>query len=233
MTLAELTVMFVIMAVVIMATLGISKTKTDKIKAYQYYAAFTNLKQAVGEVFADGYRETPESPIEKQLTPYGHTGENTGICDRLAEVFNTIGKVDCTISGGDNFSDENVNFTLTNGERFFNIGKDIDGEAFRLYIDIDGKKGKSVLDEDVMEFRIYRNGTVLPGETSIGGNNKNYLSASIKEINTNTWDQKDIPYLKAVCNAGEMPESYCTPLGIPLKENCTSPNVCQVYINKP
>ncbi len=233
MTLAELTVMFVIMAVVITATLTISKTKTDKIKAYQYYAAFTNLKQAVGEVFADGYQETPESTIEKRLTKNGHTGEKTGLCDRLSEIFNTIGTVDCERTTESDFNDENANFTLTNGNRFFNLGKDMEGDSFKCFIDINGKKGNSVLDEDVMAFKIYQNGLVLPSEESIGGNNSSYLSASVKEITNNKWVAKGLSYLEAICNAGEMSESYCIPTGYELKEDCGAPNICQVFINKP
>lgn len=233
MTLAEIAVMFAIIAVIILATLGISKSKTDKIKSYQYYAAFTNLKHAVGEVFADGYLNTSTGLLEKTLPPDGHNGTDTGLCDKFIKIFNTVGTNDCTLTTTTNFDDAHVNFTLTNGTRFFNAGSNAVSNIFTYYIDINGKKGNGVLDDDVMEFKIYRNGMVLPATTSIGGMNPRYLSASVKEVTANTWVAKGIPYLEAICMAGEMSSAYCAPLGYSLNASCSSPNSCQTYINKP
>lgn len=225
-TLMEVVVMFAIIAVIIMATLGISKARTEKIKAYQYYKAFTNLKHAVGEVFADGYING--TVLEKTLPPDGHNVSGKGLCDRLINTFNVIGTTDCNLTTSSDFDVAHTNFTLTNGMRFFNLGSNATANIFTCYIDINGIKGDGILDEDVMEFKIYRTGMVLPSITSLGGNDISYLSASVKD-NNGAWLEKGITYNKAVCISGQMP--YCIP-PVSIHEHCVSAP-CEIVINSP
>lgn len=93
-----------------------------------YYSAFTNLKKATATMIQDGCNSTDTSvcPTPKVLPKVAHNAEGTGFCDRLAEIFNTVGTVSCTLTTHDNgtFDDTTKNLTTTNGMRFYNLGSD-------------------------------------------------------------------------------------------------------------
>lgn len=138
-TLAELGIVFLIISIVVIATIKISGSKKDYEKEAMYYSTYTNLKAAVAEMLSQGCNSsnTTTCPTQKALPNVAHTATNAngtnsdgsvgdGFCDRLANNFNTIGTVDCTIKtlNGGTFNKAAANFITTNSLRFFNFGSD-------------------------------------------------------------------------------------------------------------
>lgn len=195
---------------------------------------------------------------EKARCIKDYVENTTGVlCNELSNLLNTVGTVDCskTITGAPGtFTSANANFTTTNGMRFFNFGSTPAGTSdplvklFTVYIDIDGPKRNSVLNEDVMKFNLYTNGVVLPDYDSIGANDPNYLSASVKywETATNKYEEllTSVSYREAYCKAKLVPSittTYCnvSPPSYPTKTYAADPKCpnnnyeCKVTINQP
>lgn len=263
-TLAEMAVVFMILGLIATATFKITKSNsTYYLNKFMYYAAFNNLQKGVEELVAVGCStaDLNATPSPYCTTPYslpviGHNGTSRGLCDRLAEEeFNTIGSVACnqaaSLDDNTDFKTTTPNFTTTNGMRFFNFGSTPAGTSdplvklFTVYIDIDGPKRNSVLNEDVMKFNVYTNGVVLPDYDSIGANDPNYLSASVKywETATNKYEEllTSVSYREAYCKAKLVPSistTYCTaPSSYPTytaDPKCPNNNYeCKVTINQP
>lgn len=222
-TLSEVMVVFVIVAVVASATFAITKSQLNYATKYQYYSAFVNLKQAVGELIANG------TAGAKTLPATGAT-----FCSNLIAIMNTVGTPACGTNVTSGFTDLNANFITTNGMRYYNFGTDPVASVYTVYVDINGASGKSDTN-DVITFTINRNGTVLPDPASKGATDKNYLSASVRYWNATdyawTENRKEYTYQEAVCKAGEVTGAYCG--AIAQDANCTVANPCEVIINKP
>lgn len=272
-TLAELAIVFMILALIAAVTYKVTQQRSDYyLNRFMYYSAFTNLQKGIEELVAVGCTDapTPTDDMSKgyckitkySLPIYGHnTDDSRALCDRLAEEeFNTIGSVTCSqvgnLSDSTDFATATPNFTTTNGMKFFNLGSspadtsDANIKLFTVYVDIDGKKRNSKLNEDIMKFNIYTNGVVLPDYDSIGANDPNYLSTAIKYWDSTTskyaWLLTSIPYREAICKANLRPAisspSYCTaaPPSYPSKTYATadpkcpdSGNTCSVVVSQP
>lgn len=192
--------------------------------------------------------------IKKTLPDKGYAADGTGLCNRVTNMMNTIGTLHCSddvqYTNGSNFATATPTFVASNGIAYYNFGRDpvLDNvnhdpavEYFNVYVDIDGThRGKSQLNVDVMNFRLMRNGKVLPAPDSIGGNSTDYLSTSVsyetfaagRVVN---WLAKGIPYRQAACISGEVTDpTYCIypPGSVKDAAHCVS-NVCEVVINKP
>lgn len=232
-TLAEVVVVFTIIAVVVVARMGIVKSRYAYATRYQYYSAYMNLKQMVGNLMADGYTTTSAPTTYIKGVPnvwnrdVSDATHSVGMCQRLLKFVNTIPFVnpsgntvldDCTASVSSattDFSSTSVspNFVTTNGMRYY-ISNDSLVPPYSIYIDINGLKGDGVKNKDVMAFTVTSDGIVRPDAASLGATNTNYLSASYRywdNVNNKYVTPKDgngipkvgLSYQQAVCEAGD------------------------------
>ena len=279
-TLAELMVVFAIIAVVATATIGIYKTQLNIARRYQYYAAFTTLKKAIGNIVADGSIQNSAAAapldlvIEKLLPALAnsdttaaklysdgtHKSTNNGLCQRMVDVLNTVGPVDCSLIKFMNpFLATEANMTLTNGMRYFNLGSNPIGSGASAYyyviVDMNGAAGAGLLpqmakrytdnDIDVLPFKVYRTGQVLPMlDTGNLVPYTSYMSASVSYVDDSGVTQwisalRSTPYLTAACGAGQA--TGVSDCGALQKDvNCCTQSICiggerqcSVTINKP
>lgn len=234
-SLAEIMIAMLILSIITAATIGVVKMQNTTISKFMTYAAFTNLKQGVGQLIAEGCSATDISSayctIAKQLPVKGHsTAGARSLCDRLLDAFNTVGTATngcnaATTSA--NFSNTYLNFTTTNGQRFFNLGPDPTAGQYTVYIDIDGTRRSGVLDTDVVSFAVYSDGTVYP--LGIAATSTDYLSASVKTGTTIV--DFGVSYKEALCEA----TGAYLPLGCGAYSQaaaCTG-GICEVILNKP
>lgn len=158
---------------------------------------------------------------------------NRGFCDRFViEEMNVTGAIHCDRAITDEtgqFDDSHLNFTTTNGMRFFNFGAPLSGPAptatastgyYTVYIDIDGPKRNGSLtesdtgkkDADVIKFYVAIDSStvnrpiqVIPDPDSIAANDTDYLTASVKYLNAAgtayTYVLTGVDYRTAVCGA--------------------------------
>lgn len=199
--------------------------------------------------------EEPVAPVDPG--PATGTPEpilpSTGLslCNRFTTTLNTVGAISCANVATSTFDDTNVNFTSSNGVKYYNMGanptnlssNDLTEQVYTIYIDIDGNRGKSNLNEDVMAFTMDRAGLVLPLANSKGANDTNYLSTSIKYTNSSgtvSWLSRNVPYRQAICQSGEYTNSnYCGAqstytTAYSKRSECNVANAkCEVVINKP
>lgn len=250
-TMAEVMIVMVIIAIVSLATYGVMKAQTNYATKYQYYAAIMNLKQATGEVIADGY--TLAGTLHKEIPPIASkaTADATnpeGFCNKLTDIMNIIpdigGNPPSTTCGytasPTNFSAADPNFVTTNGQKyFFNTTT----PPYTIYIDINGTRGNSVSNgttPDVQPFIVNSDGTVFPHPTSLGATSLNYLAASVQYRDASghiVVVERGVTYYQAVCDAnppGASPILYNTTTcsRSAAAGNCAT-NICEVIINKP
>lgn len=251
-TLAEVAITLMVLALIASATIKITKSRsTQYLNSFMYYSAFTNLQKGIEELVAVGCDNgTAPNDLTKgycaaqySLPINGHNADSRGLCDRLVtEEFNTAGTVDCTrtiSSETGQFDTAHANFITTNGMRFFNFASNAAGGPpifYTVYIDIDGPKRNSVLNEDVMKFKVFTNGTFLPFIDSNGGNLTSYLSASVRykdENGVRNWPKISVSYKEAACTAGKaqpIDSGYC---GSYTADSRCSTYICELLINKP
>lgn len=261
-TMAEVMVIFTVIAFISVATIGITKTKIDNAKMALYYAALNNMMLVSGNMIADGSYAAGIG-LEKKLPASAHVkdanGNWIGFCDRFIETVNSVGNETCaptsTIADGTtDFSSKSnaINFKLTNGMTFYNVGVDptvsatLDPqeEIYTIYIDIDGdKKGKSKLNDDVVKLQLNRLGYVYPANDSLWANDSKKISVSVKYYvgNSLNWLKKETSYRDAFCLAGLQPNStYCNAVAVngtnyptvSKSATCTT-NICIPVLNKP
>ena len=144
------------------------------------------------------------------------TSANDGLCEKLTDVINTIGDVDCslTATAASDFKTATPNFVTANGIRYFNFGSSADVNGmYTIYVDIDGSRRNGVLNEDVLAFNIYQNGCVIPEKASIVANSINYITAVIQYTNSSgdtVRPLQGVSYREALCKAGRGPSTaYC------------------------
>jgi len=184
-------------------------------------------------------------------------GSHDGLCQRFAEVINTIGTINCSLTSTDAgpFNSSTANFTTNNGQMFFNFGSNPSygegtyvfdtpaDDVYTIYIDIDGAKGNGVLNKDILKFYITRDGTILPDQTSASATNKNYVSATVryKDGLLYTTLLKSLTYKEAACNADGKKDvvpsvlsTYCNGVTIDATTApCRADKSCEAYINRP
>lgn len=232
-TVAEILVTLLIISIIAMASFGIIKIKDRYTKKLMYYSAVKNLMASVGNLIAEGCTASDVSSnycYKIKALPYKGTSAGVrSFCNRLVEEVNTAGPDSCSTGS----------FTITNGQRFFNFNQDValDDSPYTIYIDIDGTQGPGTLNNDVMAFHVYLDGTVFPvynAGSKIGPDSTDYLTASVKyeADETTHWVAKSVTYHDAVCAATG---NYDRP---PYKTDCTQASSCQTYsceviINKP
>lgn len=229
-TLAEMAVVFILIAIIAGVAVRTIQQKTEYAEQYAYYMTFKNLKHVIGELVADGSNNS--GTLEKMLPSVPNSG-TVGFCNRLSSKLNSTGAVNCSNTGT-----TNQNFSLTNGNIFYNLGASPVSDVYTVYIDINGTKGGNVLDKDLMAFKIERSGFVYPATTSIAYNNKTFLSTSVRYKNTSNlnnvktvWLLKSVSFKEGACKSGWISgASYCT--GFSKDSNCTTYG-CELVINRP
>lgn len=188
-----------------------------------------------------------KSATDKILPNKGYVGNGEGLCEKFVKTFSTVGALDCSKTTTSIFDDSTVNFTLANGAKFYNLGANPTSsptnnpleQIYTIYVDIDGSRGKSTLNDDVMMFKVDRNGLLLPDITSEGANSTKYLSASVKARDKNgvvSWLTRGVSYRKAVCQSGEVTSTtYCTGgSDYSKRSECdVTGTLCETVINKP
>ncbi len=166
-----------------------------------------------------------------------------GLCDSIKDRFN-ISDYDCTLANVNDSSDfDKPHITFSNGLRLF-VGSDFeelfpdaesenDRTGYKVYIDINGSKGKGILWEDVFPYYILKSGKVLAGyptDAEIGGNNSEYLSVNVLYDDYSGANRAvkflilNTDFKTAVCKTGIMKSNeYC--------KGVTIDDICKVYEN--
>jgi len=251
-TLAEVTITFTIIAIVVIAGLNINKAKKNYETKFMTYAAFTNLQQLVGELMAEGCTTTDTTGDfvlgycdgAKYLPKIAYTTSSTrNLCARLTDKINTIGTVNCgatnvtntTTSFDSTHYTTFLNFQTTNGLRFFNFNTTA---PYTIYVDVNGSKGSGVLGTDVVSFTVNTDGSAYPTVNTAAATSTNYLSTSVR-YGGSSWLERGVTYKQAACNVGTLSGAYCAASGsIPAYSqdttNCPSANnTCEVVLDKP
>lgn len=245
-TLAELAVVMAIIGIIAAISIKISKSKSIYESQFMTYSAYTNLKHAVGEIVADGWQDAAD--VSQTGIPDiwdNATAPRFGLCQRFAVsstegcpacgVFNVVGTPDCTTSTTTTFTDANLAFTTTNGQRYFYSGTA--SPDYIIYIDINGTKGNSTLNEDVIGFTVSAGssgGVVLPIYNTPPATNTNYLSASVRYRNASgnmIMVDQGVSLQTATCDAFGTYGS--TPCSTTNYTTYCQTNLCEVIINKP
>lgn len=161
--LAEFALTMLIVSIVIAVTFNIYLSHKNNAYTKLRTSCVRMLKENVGNLIADGVLET--GVIVKKLPSVGYDGAGNGFCEKFVLLVNTVGTITCnpaitTIPGGTtDFSSKTPNFVLTNGMRIYNMGTAPSSEVYTIYVDIDGLRSKSKLNDDVILFTINRDGT--------------------------------------------------------------------------
>ena len=85
-TLAEIAIVFVIIALIAVAGIKITKSRTNHVNKYMSYAAFTNLKQGMGELIADN-KTLPAYGVAPVTATCPLTPDPSAICDDSGVTF--------------------------------------------------------------------------------------------------------------------------------------------------
>ena len=174
-TMAELVAAMIIIGMLIIITMGITKSKVTKVQKYHYYAVYTMLTSVAPEILAES---------DDGLIP-----SDTNICSEFEDRLNLFSG-DVTVNGSEvtpscdtaasitetDFSAVEPNIVTRNGLRFYFYNTDTpltindlsgsaadeDGQGYIIYIDIDGDRNSSELYTDVFPFFLTRTGKVIP-----------------------------------------------------------------------
>lgn len=198
-TLAEIMIVFAVLSIITAVALNIVTPNPENLYRKQYYYAYMNLKNAVGELIAEGCSATDVSSgycdSVKALPKQGYYAAATtrGFCYRLTEAINTVGTITCNATGATTssaFLDANVNFISSNGLRFFNFNTTASSSTpYTIYVDMDGTNGNHTLGTDVFPFTVTTAGSVYPyysstdADASVGATSKDYMRARVTYTN--------------------------------------------------
>lgn len=261
-TMAEVMVTMSIIGIISIALYGTMKAQTNSATRYQYYSAFINLKQAAGDIVADGYTLQGSTTLVKELSQKGNyaaTDNNfaKGFCQKLMDTMNTVGTFNCATTTTTGFAAGNANFQTANGMLFYNLGSNPASNIYTIYIDINGTRDNFKLGKDVMAFLVNVNGEVYPyynaGDVtatdgtnpSNGAINTNYLTAGVQYRAADgslVVVDNGLSYRNAVCEATNAYTTIgCS--GVPASvttaynNNCNTTTFpgryCEVIVNKP
>ncbi len=106
-----------------------------------------------------------------------------------------------------------------------------------IYVDINGSRGKSVLNEDVFLFIVRRDGKALPAKNSDLSNTTNIISARYFAKNNTPLSDK-LTFRAAACSTATFAESdystngYCEGYSVDTS-NCPRKNACYYKISQP
>lgn len=206
------------------------------------YAAMDSLSVAAYDLAQTGCTTTPTTgdiamgycTAATGVLPYKDyaTAGTRSFCSRLVtEEFSIIpGTNHCDVAPTatdttTDFSGITPAFVTTNGMKFYFINGQNPyydatlGYYYQLYIDIDGPKRKSKYNEDVLQFRVTIDGTVLPNSGGIASNSTDYLTASIRYVDTANnkyvYPMTGITYRQAACLSNTLTTAF------PLKYHST------------
>lgn len=233
-TFAEIIMVLIVMAVVATATITVTKAKAEYyLNKFMYYSAYFNLKEGMSQIIDD----------HSNIPTTGAT-----LCAYMSDLYNTVGTVDCSRSGTTSFISSKINFSVTNGFKFFNLAANPStvgsSDVYTIYIDIDGNKDikePSKLNSDVFSFYVkVSDGTVLPNPNETPATDRNYLSASVKYLDAS------MNYVRIV-NDTNFKNAFCSYKGYYTGSTCTaeelatynaycsssSGHICELTINKP
>lgn len=221
-TLAEVLVVLMIVGIIVAASMGVQKARTNYLNKFMYYSAYKNIKDGKGELISEGCTSATTTVCPTQgAAALPILGAGTGgFCERFSALFNSIGTVSCSTvtsyTDATNFADTvNVhsNFTTSNGMKFYNLSSapitSGSNKYYSFYVDIDGTKRSSKLNEDIFKFILFTDGTFYPannsGSTAI--TSTDYLTASTRywdDTNkTYKWIVTGTSYQEAACKANE------------------------------
>lgn len=195
-TVAEiLIVMTIISLISVFFIKNVNLIRDKYLNNYFSYSAFTNLKNGVDILRRFDECTSDErtanivcsSDVSIVLPILANYAGGRGFCNKIADSFNTVGNVVCDgtasiVNDASDFSLNSIipNFTTSNGMKFYNFGVDPVGGIYTVYVDIDGPKRNSKLNEDILKFTISTTGKVLPTVDSSAATNREYLSASVR-----------------------------------------------------
>ena len=178
-TLGETMLTLIILGIIAALTVPVLKNNfnSEKTNKYLYKKAFNTFSEAVYQVINDEnlYDSDEGHPFQEE----SHNGKS--ICENIVAKMNTT-NIDCTSSDIDenavNFNkDFNPSFITADGMRWYMSKKnkmsdsgsnwttvfgsgDSDLFSFIVYVDVNGKEGKSIEDEDVFRILLLDTGKV-------------------------------------------------------------------------
>lgn len=193
-TLGEVLIALGIVGVCTVVMLSTMKPVDNKTTRYLYINAYNSLSKAYYNSMLDGYNPftTQEfNGIEPEHTDTKDTGTEI-LCKGLTDYINTVSSscsaTKLTSLKGDSFTDDNVQFTATNGTKFYITklfkGEDIPLPFYIVFIDINGtrfpntmeytfksggnssksagKKGTDIIEPDIYAFAMLDSGRICP-----------------------------------------------------------------------
>ena len=219
-TMAELGVALLCLSVLATVTIVVVQPRKVALRAY-YEATFKNLKSINNVIVSNNDGSLP--------------AEN--YCETIRDTSNIGGTINCTSSSvptGGSDKKGTPNFTLPNQamyygfEKKFSTSTDSDkfGKKIKVWVNVDGTRGRNVSNDDVLPFWIYQSGKILPIEAD--ANTANLLRASIvvydKNVSVKTPKEiiPDLSYMEANCkaNSDEYLSSDCTSKGYSVISQC-------------
>lgn len=239
-TMAEVMVVMAIIGIISLALYGTMKAQTNYATKYQYYQALMNLKQATGEILAEGYTLSGSPAVTKAIpTVASNATANAttpvGFCDRLIQIINLIGTTSCGTTATTSPFSGTPNFITSNGQRYF-FGNS--APPYTIYIDINGPKGDALSTgstPDVQPFIVNGDGTVFPVSTSVGATSTNYLAASV-QYRDNSGNivvvERGVTYYQAACDASS-DSKYNGVACTRVNGAACATNMCDILIDKP
>lgn len=248
-TLSEMMIVITIIAIVTIISIRIQKSRSNYETKFMTYSAYMNLKHAIGEVVADGWKDAGgTSQVGVPDIWNSTTSPHFGFCQRLGVpdvtscnncgVFNTTAAANCGLgtSADGTVSGATPDFITTNGQRYFH---GTTTTPYTIYIDINGTKGSGTLNSDILKFYVTASGIVYPDQTSAAATNPNYLSAAIRYRDSSGNQvvvSQGVSLLSATCDAtGTYFGNACTPSSnyTTYCKTSTTGNTCEVIIERP
>jgi hypothetical protein len=242
---AEIVVTIMIMAIIAGVTLRITKARTDMISSYLYYGAYENLRIVVSEIIANNTANQSSLPA-------------SNICNEFKSFVNLSNKLDksdvckdsnpSVTAGTADFSGLTPDMVWNNGTKVYNLRNTPPPQiaelnnvpGYTIYIDIDGDKNNSVLNEDVFQFYLPETGQVVPvfDSSMDEAAQRHYLETSVQYDTYNAqgrvinWLVKSTSYKNAACQAGVIQGTYCGSI-TKNTAKCTDEADCRLMFVKP
>ncbi len=249
-TITELIAAMVVLALVVAATIPIVRKKMEKVSYSQYWMGYNTTVEIAKNLSGDDCVFKFDDGADNSLCLYDNDGAN--FCNYIKDKFNTA-EYNCALGNATDSSDfTNPHITLSNGLRLF-IGSGFkelfpdaesenDKTGYKIYVDINGSKGKGILWEDVFPFYILKSGKVLagyPSDAEIGGNNNEYLSVNVLYDDFSSGKrvvkilQSNMNYRQAMCATGMIKSAtYCGGITVlPVCNNLESD--CRLKVKSP
>lgn len=221
-TLAEILLVMFIIGVIASAVIPITNARINGVaNSAMTYSTLDALKTAVAEY--------------KQLNSSADFSKSDTICSALSDNINTVGKVDCSKTYTTKpTKGDTPTMIFANGVKIFLGSYDSTKKWFNVYVDIDGNRRSTTLNDDLIEFIVTDKVAVMPAPSSIAATSVAYLSTSYEYYKDKKWNyvSQNVSYKDGICGSGTIKNaSYCGSDDA-LVATCKT-NDCEFNVNRP